>query len=104
MPIDDPQAVRFANERIRPAADALARTYHLAKQVQAEWTARGGVAMLPNKSDAVLDGAETDGRPVITGADVNNVINRLAELTADFEAYGAAKLNTILRVAVNPGA
>ncbi len=101
--ISDPQAVRFCNEKVRVAADKLAQAYNCANQVLDEWTARGGVALVPNSADAVLDGSATDGRPPITGADTNNIIKRLSELIADYDALSAAKLNTILGVAVNPG-
>jgi hypothetical protein len=99
--ITDPQAVAFCNERIRPAADLLAQAYNYASQVLAEWTAHGGAVLVPNTSDPVVDGSATDGRPPVTGADVNLLVVRLSELKADFEASGAAKLNTILKVAVN---
>ena len=100
--ITDPQAVRFANEKIRVAADKLAQAYWHAKRVQAEWAANPG--LIANKADVIDDGSKTDGRPPITGTDANNIVNRLAELTADYEAGGSAKLNTILGVAVNTGA
>lgn len=99
-PIDSPQAVRFCNEKVRPAAEKLAQAYVFAKQVLDEWTAHGGVTFVPNTSDTVSDSASVDGRPVITGANVNNVINRLSELVTDYEADTSAKLNTILQVAV----
>lgn len=102
--ITDSQAVKFCNEKIRVAADKLAQAYAFANQVKAEWTAHGGAVLVPNTSDPVVDGSATDGRPPITGADANNIINRLTELKADYDADSAAKLNTILSVAVNTGA
>lgn len=103
MPIDSSQAVRFCNEKVRPAADGLAQVYNDAKRVLAEWNAAGGVALVPNTADVVADRADVDGRPVITGEKVNNVMNRIGELISDYEAGGNAKLNTILQVAVNTG-
>ena len=103
MAIDSPQALRFCNERVRPAADRLAQAYYFAAQVLAEWTALGGVALVPNSADAVADSASADGRPIITGQQVNNVMNRLSELITDYQAGGNAKLNTVLQVAVHTG-
>jgi len=104
MAITDPQAVRFCNEKIRSAADNLAQAYNHANRVVNEWTSFGGVALIPNDAgEDVIDGSATDGRPPITGADVNNIINRLSERLTDYEAGGNAKLNTILRVAPNQG-
>jgi len=102
--ITNAEAVTFCNERVRVAADKLAQAYYLAKEVQDEWFANSMASLIPNESgDTVIDGSATDGRHVITGADVTNVITRLGELTTDYEASSNAKLNTILGVAVNPG-
>ena len=102
MPITDVEAVRFANEQIRPVADKLAQFYYLAKSVRDQWFARGMAARFPNTTDVVEDGSAKDGRPRITGADVNNLITRLDEIVTSFEAGSNAKLNTVLNVAVNP--
>jgi hypothetical protein len=101
--ITDPAAVRYCNERVRPAADRLAQAYNYAKSVTDEWVANDLGTDIPNNAaDTVVDGAETDGRHVISGEDVHDLINRLNELITDYEANTNAKLNTILQVAVNP--
>jgi hypothetical protein len=99
--ISDPQAVRFCNERVRPAADRFAQLYWWAKAVAAEWEAQGIAAKIPNDASVILDGAATDGRPIITGADVNTMAARVAEFIALLEATGSAKLSQILKVSVN---
>jgi len=99
--ITNAEAVKFCNEKVRVAADKLAQAYHFAQQVTAEWTANNMASVLPNQADDVIDGSATDGRHPITGIDANNIINRLNELIADYEADSSAKLNTILGVAVN---
>ena len=93
--------VQFSNQYVRPLAEAMARHYFFAKNVIALWNARGGSAAIPNDGTVVPDGAPGDGRPGITGANVNNIINRALETVADYEAASNAKLNTILQVAVN---
>ncbi len=101
--ITDPTAVAFCNENVRVAANQLAQAYNNATAIVAQWTALGGASFIANEPlDEVIDGAQNDGRPVINGADVNNIINRLAEIITDFEAGGSAKLNTILQVAPHP--
>ena len=55
----------------------------------------------PNDASPVMDGAQTDGRPVITGAMVNNIVNRAQEIITDYEATSSAKLNTVAQVQVN---
>ncbi len=102
MAITDPTAIRFSNEKIRPAADELAQAYYKVKAIVDEWFAQSLGNVLTNTSDQVMDGADIDGRPVITGINVNFMMNRMIELVDDYEAGNNAKLNTILQVAVNP--
>ena len=98
--ITNPEAIRFCNEKVRPAAARLAKAFYFAKIAYAEWTANGmGDIIAYNNADLVVDGAGTDGRHPITGISVNNLITRLSELIADYEASSNAKLNTILSVA-----
>lgn len=101
MAIDNPEAVKFCNERVRIAADKLAQTYYLARAVLDEWYANNMGALIPVEGGDVLDGSATDGRHVITGNDATNLITRCSEICTDFEANNNAKLNTILAVAVN---
>ena len=101
--ITEAAAVRFSNEKVRVAADKLAKAYYFAKQVQNEWFANSMSASITNTADAIIDGSATDGRHVITGADATNIITRCGELVTDMEASSNAKLNTILGVAVNAG-
>lgn len=101
MAIENPEAVKFCNERVRIAANKLSASYWFAKSVAAEWYANNMGALIPVDGGDVNDGAQTDGRHVITGNDATAIITRLTELTADYEANTNAKLNTILAVATN---
>lgn len=101
MSIDNAEAVKFCNEKVRVAADKLAQAYYFAKQVNDEWYANNMGALIPVDGGDVVDGSATDGRHVITGNGATNVIVRCGELIADMEAGGSAKLNTVLAVAVN---
>ena len=58
--------------------------------------------LIPNSTETIGDGADVDGRPVITGADVYAVKDLALALITDLEANGSAKLNQLLCVAVNP--
>ena len=105
--ITSPQAVKFANERIRVAADLIAQIDNLAGSILNEWTALGSTALIPNTADVIVDGAASDGRPIITGIKANNIINRLTNLRSTNAnsglAMGAAGVrDTVLQVAVNP--
>jgi len=41
------QAVKFSNEKIRPAADMLAQLYNFANTVVDEWKTLGGTKFIP---------------------------------------------------------
>lgn len=112
--ITNPVAIKFANEKVRVAADLLAQVDNFAASVLNEWTALGSTALVPNTADVLVDGASVngvdgaggDGRPVITGAKVNNIINRLTGLRSTSATTGLAMgvagvRDTVLQVAVN---
>ena len=98
--ITNPEAVRFSNEKVRILADALESAYRTSKAALTEWYANNMGELFP-AADTVVDGSATDGRHPLTGNDVANVINRAAEMVADYEASSNAKLNTVLAVSVN---
>jgi len=50
----------------------------------------------------VIDGSATDGRSVLTGADVNALAGQVSAFIAGMEANANANLNIIHKVAVNP--
>lgn len=110
MAVTDPSAIAFCNNYVRVAADKRAQDYYWAKRTLQQWNS-GLSALFPNDATVVADGAAPngtttvggDGRRLIKGSDVNNVINRCQDIITDFEATTNAKLNTILAVAVNPG-
>jgi len=101
MAITDPQAVRFCNTRVRQAADRFGQLYNWCRSVRDEWTAQGMASLIPDTAEAIDDNADVDGRPLITGADVHVIKDRVVELIALMEASSNEKLNEILRVAVN---
>lgn len=102
--ITNQQAVKFCNEQLRPAANAYARIYYDAKRIYQTWMALNlGEVIAYDNADPVIDGSATDGRPIISGIDASGLMNRLGEIITDLEANNAAKLNTILKVAPNPG-
>jgi len=115
MPVTNPVAIKFSNEKIRVAADLLAQLDNFALAVLNEWTALGGTALIPNTVGNILRdsasptddlGTGGDGRPIIDGAKVNNIINRLTALRSTAANSGLAMgvtgvRDTVLQVAVN---
>ena len=101
--IINPQAVRFCNERVRQAADRFAQLYYWCSIVRDEWTAQEMASLIANDSAAeVIDGAQTDGRPIINGEDVHIIKDRVLELLNLLDANSGEKLAQVLTVAVNP--
>jgi hypothetical protein len=111
--ITNPVAIKFSNERLRVGADLLAQIDNEAAAILAEWTALGGTALIPNTADVLQDTAAPngidatggDGRPVVTGAKLNNIINRLTGLRSATATTGLAMgvagvRDTVLQVAV----
>ena len=103
--INNPHAVRFCNEQVRVLADTLLSAFRTAQAVRDYYYAHPELGSLfyANQADAVEDGSATDGRPVLTGNDVLLMITRADELVSDLTASSNAKLNALLRVAVNGG-
>lgn len=112
--ISNPVAVNFSNEKLRIAADLLAQLDNFAGAVINEWNALGGQTLIPNTADVLQDAAAPngvdatggDGRPVVTGAKLNSIINRLTEIRSASAASGLAMgavgvRDTVLQVAVN---
>ena len=102
MAITDPQAVRFCNETIRPAADRIVGLYYTLKRMQQQWVAEGMGAKLPNDGQVVEDGAPADGRPQLDTTQVNGLATWVTAFLSDMEANDNLKLNTALGIAVNP--
>ena len=104
--ITDPQAISFANTKVRVMADLLQSTYWSAKAIVTEWNATSMSALIPNTADPIKDGANpvtgtADGRKPITGAKATSIITRAQEFITDYEASTNAKLNTVEQVSVN---
>ena len=101
MPITDPEAVRFSNEKVRTLADDLTAAYYAAVEFANEWDATDMGTKIPNTSDTIIDGSAVDGRHPITGANVNGLKGYSDGLIADLEAGGNTKLNILLAIEVN---
>lgn len=98
------QAIRVANEKIRPASDLLLQVYFFMKVMQSEFSAQNWAALFPaaDPNGEIVDGARQDGRAIITNDMVNNVISALGSFIASMEANSNQLLNAFLAVAVNP--
>lgn len=103
MPNSNPQAVRIANEKIRPLTDKMAGLYDALKSAQIEFTAENWTELFPNDAEVIVDGSATDGRTPITNAEVRAFMltDAVAFLTA-LEASSNAGRNRVFKIATNP--
>ena len=98
----NPQAVRIANEKIRPAADRFGQLYNFVKALQAEGIAESWLTLFPATADVLTDGSEVDGRAPITNTDVRSFITLVGTFITYMEQTANANRDLTLRIAVNP--
>lgn len=99
--ITNPQAVLFANTKVRPFADAMLTAIQTARNFEADYGANAGDTLFPNTADLIADGSETDGRFRLR-ADTVRALRTLAQDLAIWAATGAPTREARLRtVAVN---
>lgn len=107
MAITDPRAIKFGNELARVCAKEWIDSYKSSKILLAAWASPNGYpSLIPNTTSILADSAAPngvdatggDGRPVVTGAQINSVVATAQTLVAQFEANGNALLNTLTAV------
>lgn len=99
--INDPAAVKFSNERIRPLADLVAGAFQQIQSFKEAWEAKGIGNLVADSSEVIDDGSAVDGRTPITGHD----LYLLKALADDLVAMGVGentKIPTVLKISVNP--
>lgn len=103
MPNTNPQAINICNSKLRRLADLSAQFYNLCKIYQAEAQAENWTSLfLGGASNVIIDGAEIDGRAIITDADITSMITFVGSQITAYEANTNANRNLIMKIAVNP--
>ena len=103
MPNTNPQAIVVCNEKVRPCADRFGQLFNYCKALQAEAAAEGWAAMFAGGAgNTIVDGSATDGRTVLTDADVAAFIADVSTFITDMEAASNVRRNRALKIAVNP--
>ncbi len=97
----NPQAIAYANNYARRAADTVVSAYLTMKRAVQVWNGQSIVTVIPNDSTVIADGSATDGRAPITDAQVNVLISNMSTLVATFEANANLILNQMLQISVN---
>lgn len=102
MPNTNPQAIRIANEKMRPLADKFGQLYNLCKMLQAEAQAESWASLFPNDAEVIVDGSASDGRTVIANSDISAFISAVGTFITYMEQTSNANRNLVLKIAVNP--
>lgn len=102
--ITDPLAVRFSNEQVRPAADRIAQIFYGLAPALDSFAALGlNTIFVQDSVEIVIDGAETDGRGIITSGDVFKIIQIASLIRQILGNSTDGPLKDVLKVAVNSG-
>ena len=106
----NPQAVSFANTRIRPMADLLYSVYTTAESIVQQWNTQNMAAVIP-PGDATLiaDGSAVDGRPPMTNDQAYGIILAAQDIVNYFQGSVSpanpdgtkTKLSSVSKVEVN---
>ena len=103
----NPRAKRIVNEYIRPGGDRFVGMIFEAQALLAQASVQGSAALFPSDAEVIDDGADLDGRPQVTNADVLGAMAAAQALVTFANTPLAAvgnktPLQLMLRVAVNP--
>jgi hypothetical protein len=105
MNIENPELIRFSNEKGRICADSLLQAYNTAKQFLSHWNNLN--SEMPNVNEEVADGSHTsmgnsaDGRKPITGEKYHQFKSSCQSLIELVEANGEEFKNILLNISVN---
>lgn len=76
MAITNPEAIKFANEQIRPLCEEARAMVARIGAMQTAWF--GGINVtFPNDTTAVTDNRDAEGVSRLTGADINSAVGIL---------------------------
>ena len=93
------QTIFEIDDKLRPAADTIARSLSRASSLAIYLAANGTMADVPN-DDKVIEGTATSGRKGVRGSDLHLLVTLLGKLSASCTAEDLA---AVLRIAVNVG-
>lgn len=96
-----PQQAFIMNQKMRPAADRLGKTYNFLKALQAEAAAQGWSAQFGSTGTTLDDGAVSDGRPVLTDTDITNFISLVGTFITYMEQSAFANRNLVAKIGPN---
>ncbi len=105
MDIDNPELIKFSNEKGRICADSLLQAYNTAKQFIEHWN--NLTTAMPNTADEIADGSQTsmgisaDGRKSITGEKYHQFKTSCESIITLVESNDNEIKTLLLNIAVN---
>jgi len=86
------QLTKFANERVRPSADAAESLYNTALRFISEYDSYGVSAMISDmaNTDIILDGSVADGRKPLSVKDTKQMRDFMVVIKAWYETTNAS--------------
>lgn len=90
MSITNPEAIKFANEQVRPLCEQVRALVAKIGSMQTAWF--GGInTEFPNDTTPLADNRDAEGASRLTGADINSAINVLLAVAAASNGQIVAK-------------
>ena len=100
MAVTDALAIKFVNERIRPAAEQLRNLKIQFEELRAVWD-QGASSLVPNSpAEVIEDGREAEGVSRLTGQDINLMVTRIDAMLAPLQAGFA--MDVVHKAVVRP--
>ena len=88
--MDNPIALKYLAERVRPRAEQIRALLHLLQNDRAAWLAKGIGALVPDDDSIIDDGRAAEGVDQLTGEEFRDIVmDRYGELLASLESAGA---------------
>lgn len=81
MTISNPEAIKFANEQVRPLCEQVRALVAKIGAMQTAWFA-GINTEFPNDTTALADNRDAEGASRLTGVDVNSAVGVLIAVAA----------------------
>ena len=85
--ITNAEAIKFANEVVRPLAERVRNGDVMATEAWRKWTA-GKSDLFPNDATALGDRRDAEGVSRLTGADIHTFMNVVASMGQLLDAIG----------------
>lgn len=93
---ENPQAIYFSNNKIRPLADLYYSVYLTAQTVLEQWNSQNMPKFIPVDGELIDDGAGKDGRPTMSDQQINDFIAVLQDFIKYHQDNGSiSKVSSI---------